>query len=187
MAPVAPVAPVAETPASIVLVGMMGPGKSAVGRRLARRLGWDLLDSDRQVETLTGRTVPEIWRADGEPAFRTLESQVLADALASTAPHVIAAAGGVVLDEGNRRLLTAHRPVVWLRAPVATLIARVKRGDGRPLLADDPAEAMTRLEAIRRPLYAEVADLVVDVDNDHSADHFTEQVLRDLGLSRVAR
>jgi shikimate kinase len=169
-------------PASIVLVGMMGAGKSAVGRRLARRLGRPLLDSDRQVEETTGRTVPEIWRADGEAAFRRLESQVLADALASTTPTVIAAAGGVVLDEGNRRLLTAHHPVVWLRAPVDVLVARVKRGDGRPLLADDPAATMARLEAERRPFYEEVADLVVDVDNDHPADHVTERIARELGL-----
>jgi len=174
-------------PTSIVLVGMMGAGKSAVGRRLARRLGWDLLDSDRQVEAMTGRTVPEIWRTDGEPAFRKLESQVLADALASTTPKVIAAAGGVVLDEGNRRLLTLHHPVVWLRAPVETLITRVRRGEGRPLLDDDPAAAMTRLEAERRPLYQEVADLVLDVDNDHPADHVTERLVQALGLSDAAR
>ena len=174
-------------PSSIVLVGMMGAGKSAVGRRLARRLRWDLFDSDRQVEEMTGRTVPDIWRTDGEAAFRRLESQVLADALASTTPKVIAAAGGVVLDEENRRLLERHRPVVWLRAPVATLITRVRKGEGRPLLDDDPAAAMTRLEAARRPLYEQVADLIVDVDNDHSADWVTERVIRQLGLSVPAR
>ncbi|MEA2717123.1 MAG: shikimate kinase [Actinomycetota bacterium] len=172
---------------SIVLVGMMGAGKSAVGRRLARRLGRDLLDSDRQVEEMTGRTVPEIWRADGEAAFRRLESQVLADALASSTPRVIAAAGGVVLDEGNRRLLAAHHPVVWLRAPVATLVARVRRGEGRPLLSEDPAGTMARLEAERRPYYQEVADVVVDVDNDHTADWVTERLVRELGLSSPIR
>ncbi len=171
---------------SIVLVGMMGAGKSAVGRRLAGRLGWDLLDSDRQVEEMTGRTVPEIWRSDGEAAFRRLESQVLADALASTTPRVIAAAGGVVLDDGNRRLLSRHRPVVWLRAPVEVLITRVRKGEGRPLLAGDPAAAMRRLDAERRSLYEEVADLAVDVDNDHTADHVTERIVRALGLSAVA-
>ena len=164
----------------------MGAGKSAVGRRLARRLGWDLLDSDRQVEELTGRTVPQIWRSDGEAAFRTLEAQVLADALASPIPKVVAAAGGVVLDERNRRLLKDHRPVVWLRAPVETLVARVRTGEGRPLLADDPAGTMRRLEAERRPLYEEVADLTVDVDNDHPADHVTERIVEALGLSTVA-
>lgn len=179
--------PAAAVPSSIVLVGMMGAGKSAVGRRLARRLGWDLLDSDRQVEELAGRTVPEIWRSEGEAAFRRMESQVLADALASATPRVIAAAGGVVLDEGNRRLLAGHRPVVWLRAPVETLVARVRQGEGRPLLAGDPAGAMRRLDAVRRPLYEEVADLAVDVDNEHPADHVAERILRALGLAPVAR
>ncbi len=165
----------------------MGAGKSAVGRRLARRLSWDLFDSDRQVEAMTGRTVPEIWRSDGEAVFRRLESQVLADALASTTPKVVAAAGGVVLDDGNRRLLERHTPVVWLRAPVEVLIARVRRGEGRPLLTDDPVAAMRRLDAERRPFYEEVADLVVDVDNDHPADHVTERILRALGLSALAQ
>ncbi|HEX7277443.1 MAG TPA: shikimate kinase [Acidimicrobiales bacterium] len=173
-------------PSSIVLVGMMGAGKSAVGRRLARRLDWDLFDSDRQVEAMTGRTVPEIWKADGEAAFRRLESQVLADALGSTTPKVIAAAGGVVLDPDNRRLLGLHRPVVWLRAPVEILIARVRKGEGRPLLADDPAAAMRRLDAERRPFYEEIADLTVDVDNDHSADYVTERILRALDLTALA-
>ncbi len=181
--PAAPSSP----PSSIVLVGMMGAGKSAVGRRLARRLDWDLFDSDRQVEAMTGRTVPEIWRSDGEAAFRQLESLVLADALASTTPKVIAAAGGVVLDEGNRRLLAQHHPVIWLRAPVETLIARVRKGEGRPLLDDDPAGAMRRLDAQRRPFYEEIADLTVDVDNDHTADHVTERIVRALGLSALAR
>jgi shikimate kinase len=166
---------------------MMGAGKSAVGRRLARRLGWDLFDSDRQVEALTGRTVPDIWRSEGEAAFRRLERQVLADALASTTPKVVAAAGGVVLDEENRRLLRLHRPVVWLRAPVETLIARVRKGEGRPLLDDDPAGTMRRLDAERRPFYEEVADLTLDVDNDHSADEVTERIVRRLGLSAVVQ
>lgn len=168
---------------SIVLIGMMGAGKSSVGRRLARRLGWELLDSDRQVEEMTGRTVPDIWRTDGEAAFRRLESQVLGAALSSATPQVIAAAGGVVLDDDNRRLLKDHHPVVWLRAPVAILIARVKRGDGRPLLRDDPAGTMTRLEAERRPYYEEIADLTFDVDNEHPADDVTERILQALGLT----
>ncbi|MEA2686813.1 MAG: shikimate kinase, partial [Actinomycetota bacterium] len=83
---------------------------------------------------------------------------------------------------GNRRLLEAHRPVVWLRAPVETLIVRVRKGEGRPLLDDDPAGAMTRLDAIRRPLYEEVADLVVDVDNVHPADDVADRILSELGL-----
>ena len=76
--------------------------------------------------------------------------------------------------------------MVWLRAPVETLIVRVRKGEGRPLLDDDPAAAMRRLDAVRRPLYEEVADLVVDVDNDHTADYVTERIVRELGLSALA-
>src|SRR5205085_6672584 len=122
---------------------MMGVGKTTVGQAAAGRLGWDFMDSDRQVEARTGRSVAEIWRAEGEPGFRHLESEALADALASTRqrPAVIAAAGGTVLDAGNRMLLTEHPPVVWLRARPDTLAQRVGAGESRPLLAGDPAGA----------------------------------------------
>ncbi len=151
--------------ASIVLVGMMGAGKTSVGRRLAEVRGWEFLDSDRQVEVITGRTVAEIWRTDGEPAFRRMEAQVLADALASTSPRVVAAAGGTVLDEDNRRLMRMHHPVVWLRSRPETLVARVATGTHRPLLDEDPAGLLERLVAARRPYYEEVADVAVDVDD----------------------
>lgn len=170
---------------TIVLVGMMGSGKTSVGSGLARRLGWSFLDSDQQVEAMTGRTVPEIWRSDGEAAFRRLETQVLTDALASTTPAVVAAAGGTVLDDANRRLLAQHDPVVWLRARLDTLIARVGDGAGRPLLTDDPVRAMTRLDDERRPLYQSVADVTVDVD-EGSADENVGRVLDELGLAPSA-
>ncbi len=143
----------------------MGAGKTSVGRRLAEVRGWEFFDSDRQIEAVTGRTVADIWRTDGEPAFRRLEAQILADALASTTPRVIAAAGGTVLDEGNRRLMRMHHPVVWLRCRPETLVARVATGIHRPLLDEDPAGVLQRLEAARRPYYEEVADAVVDVDD----------------------
>jgi shikimate kinase len=114
---------------------------------------------------MTGRTVAEIWRADGEPAFRRLEAQVLAAALASTTPRVIAAAGGTVLDEENRRLLRMHTPVVWLRGRTETLVQRVMSGTHRPLLDEDPAGVLERLAAARHAFYEEVADVVVDVDD----------------------
>lgn len=144
---------------------MMASGKTTVGRRLAEVRGWEFFDSDRQIETITGKTVAEIWRTDGEPVFRRLEARVLADALASNAPRVIAAAGGTVLDESNRRLMALHHPVVWLRARPETLAARVGAAAHRPLLDEDPAGVLQRLEAVRRPLYEEVADVVIDVDD----------------------
>ncbi len=151
--------------ASIVLIGMMAAGKTSVGRRLAQSRGWQFFDSDSQVEAITGRTVAEIWRTEGEAAFRRLEAQVLADALASGTPRVIAAAGGTVLDPGNRRLIEQHHPVVWLRARPETLVGRVGSGTHRPLLDEDPVGVLSSLDALRRPFYDEVADLVVDVDD----------------------
>lgn len=150
---------------SIVLVGMMAAGKTSVGRRLARSRGWEFFDSDSQVEAMTGRTVADIWRTDGEAAFRRLEARALAEALASSAPRVIAAAGGAVVDPGNRLLIAGHHAVVWLRARPETLVGRLGSATHRPLLDEDPAAVLAALDAARRPFYDEVADFVVDVDD----------------------
>jgi len=147
----------------LLLVGMMGSGKTTVGELAATRLGWPHLDSDAEVEEATGKTVPEIFAEQGEPAFRAAETEALRRAL-ELAPVVVSVAGGAVLDAGNRSMLRDGGTVVWLRAEVATLAGRVGDGRGRPLLGDDPAGALARLDAVRRPLYAEVADAVVDVD-----------------------
>lgn len=168
-----------EAARHLVLVGLMATGKSTVGRILAETLGRPLLDSDDQVEAMTGRTVREIWRADGEPAFRRLETAALTEALADPTPSVVAGAGGVVLAEENRVLLAAdHVDVVWLRATPATLVARVAAAaDGhRPLLDDDPAGMLERMEADRRALYESVADRIVDVD-DRAPDEVAAAIL----------
>ena len=147
----------------VVLVGMMGTGKTTVGRLLADRLGRSLVDSDELIERRTGRTVREIWRTDGEPTFRVLETAALRDALAESEPLVIAAAGGVVLSARNREALReADAVVVWLRADPSVLLGRVGRDDHRPLLDDDPAATLQRMDQERDPLYREVADVVVD-------------------------
>jgi len=141
----------------------MGSGKTTVGQIVAERLGRQVRDSDEDIEAQTGRTVREIFEHDGEAAFRALESQVLADALASTVPLVIAAAGGVVLLPENRTRLRDGAFTVWLRADPAVLVDRVGTGDHRPLLADDPARVLQNLSQQRRPLYQEAADAVVDI------------------------
>jgi shikimate kinase len=141
----------------------MGSGKTTVGRRLASRLGRPFLDSDAEIESRTGRTVREIFAADGEPAFRAVEAEVLADALASDPPAVVAAAGGTVLDAGNRRRIAAAGTVVWLRADPSVLAARAATGAHRPLLDDDPAGVLATMATDREPLYREVADVEVDV------------------------
>ena len=151
-------------PCRVLLIGMMGAGKSTTGHLLAARLGWPYLDSDDEILRATGRTVPEIWKADGEAAFRAQESRVLAAATSSDGPVVIGVAGGAVLDPENRSRVQQAGLVVWLRADVAVLAPRVGDGAGRPLLEGDAAEAIRRLAAARAPVYAELADLTFDVD-----------------------
>jgi shikimate kinase len=151
-------------PRRVLLIGMMGAGKSTTGRLLAERLGWAYLDSDDEVESSTGMTIPEIWKARGEAAFRAEESRVLAEACRSDGPAVVSVAGGTVLAPANRAIIGASGLVVWLRAEVPTLVARVGTGAGRPLLDAGPAEALRRLYDERAGLYAEMADLVFDVD-----------------------
>ena len=165
----------------------MGVGKSTVGRALARRRGWDFFDSDARIEARTGRTVAEIWAAEGEPAFRRLESEVLAESLAAERPSVIAAAGGVVLDATNRARLRECQAVVWLRARPETLVPRVATGTHRPLLGSDPAGVLARLSGEREPFYAEVADVTVDVDGlaPEQVVALVEEVLGDGRLRTV--
>jgi shikimate kinase len=151
-------------PERILLVGMMGAGKTTVGRLLAERLAWDYVDSDADVEAQTGFTVPELFARQGERAFREAEAASLRRACTSPGPVVVSVAGGAVLSPENRALLRSSGRVVWLRARPETLAARVGSGAGRPLLDDDPAGALIELNAVRRPYYAEVADDTVDVD-----------------------
>ncbi len=155
----------------LVLVGLMGVGKTTVGRALADQLGRPFLDSDQMIEAATGRTVREIWRDDGEPAFRALETDVLRAALAAPEPAVIAAAGGVVLNAVNRQLLAeSNAHVVWLRADDKLLLERATRGAHRPLLDDDPAGVLATMAVERAPLYQEVADAIVTVDRRTVSD-----------------
>lgn len=162
----------------VVLVGLMGTGKTTVGRILAERLHRTLHDSDLVIEARTGRTVRQIFQDDGEPAFRELETDVLLEALADTTPAVIAAAGGVVLSERNRvALVTAPAKVVWLRADPENLVDRVRTGVHRPALDDDPEGALRRMHETREPLYRQVADMIVSVDG-RSVHEVAEAILR---------
>jgi shikimate kinase len=146
----------------VVLVGMMGVGKSTVGRRVAHALDRPFVDTDAEVEARTGRSIADLFATDGEPAFRTIEATIVADLLAVTDPSVIAAAGGVVLDPRTRALLRAAGTVVWLQATVDVLVGRVANGSHRPALADDPRGTLERMRGDRQDLYAEVADIAID-------------------------
>jgi len=161
----------------LVLVGLMGTGKSTVGKRVAATLGRPFLDSDELIEHATGRTVRQIWRTDGESAFRVLETDALRGALASEPPAVIAAAGGVVLSAANRDALNdADATVVWLSADPEVLINRATRGVHRPLLDDDPQAALRAMAAERADLYRAVADVTIDV-SDREVDDVVQTVL----------
>ncbi len=147
----------------VVLVGMMGSGKTTVGRSVASRLGVDFVDTDDLVVARAGKSVRDIFATDGEAAFRTLESKVLAESLESPGDVLVAAAGGAILSESNRTALRAHADViVWLDADVSTLGERASRGAHRPLLDGDVEERLTALDGERRVLYRSVADVRID-------------------------
>lgn len=147
----------------VLLVGMMGSGKSTVGRALASLLGWRYLDNDEQLRLATGRDTRAVQEREGEAALRRAESAALSVALTTPGPLVSSIAAGVVLDPLDRARLRGGGFVVWLRGRVETLAARVA-GTDRPWVGDDPAGAIHRLSAGRADLYAGVADLVVDID-----------------------
>src|ERR1700752_148651 len=144
---------------TLVLVGMMGAGKTSVERRLATILGVPFRDADVQIEAAAGSTINDIFERFGEPAFRDGERKVIARLL-SDPPHVLAAGGGAFVDPETRQRIKDSAVSVWLRAPLELLIQRVLRKDTRPLLRDTVSRAtLERLLREREPLYAE-ADIV---------------------------
>jgi shikimate kinase/3-dehydroquinate synthase len=148
-------------PRGIVLVGLMGAGKTSIGRRLAARLGLPFLDADAEIERAAGTTIAEIFARYGEPAFRDGERRVISRLL-SDAPVVLATGGGAWMDAQTRALVRGRAISVWLRCPLPVLLRRVAGRDHRPLLQQgDPAEVLARLAAQRHPVYAE-ADVIVD-------------------------
>jgi shikimate kinase len=150
----------------VVLVGMMGAGKSTVGALLSTGLGTGFADSDREVERALRMKVPEIFEHRGEGEFRRAESHALEVLLGPGGPGVVAAGGGAVLEERNRELIRSRATCVWLRTGPRTLADRLGDGAGRPLLSGGVLS--DRLEALAReryPLYESVADLVVDTDD----------------------
>jgi shikimate kinase len=154
-------------PTHIVLVGLMGTGKSSVGRQLASVLHRPFVDTDKKVEARAGKNVRDIFETEGENAFRSLESQIVADVLHSQNSSVIAAAGGVVTQEVNRDVLLRQREdgrcvVVWLQADMNELLGRVKKGVHRPLLDADPSGTLASMARDREQFYEQVASVVVD-------------------------
>lgn len=161
---------------NLFLVGMMGAGKTTVGRMLARRLKRAFYDSDQEIERRCGVRIPVIFDIEGEAGFRAREAQVIA-ALAALEGIVLATGGGAVLAEDNRRCLAARGTVLYLHARPADLWARVRHDRNRPLLATpDPLQKLEQLYAVRDPLYREIADLVLDT-GAQSAQALGKQLL----------
>ncbi len=164
-------------PRSVVLVGLMGAGKTAIGRRLAGLLGLPFRDSDAEIEAAAGRTVPELFSQFGEAHFRAGERRVVRRLLDGP-PIVLATGGGAFMDPATRATVRQRGTSIWLRAPLPVLLRRVARRRNRPLLAGgDPAATLSRLMELRHPIYAE-ADIVVDC-----ADDFPDQMTRRVAVA----
>lgn len=147
---------------NIYLVGMMGAGKTTVGKLLARRLRRRFIDADQEIERRCGVRIPVIFDIEGEAGFRGREAQIIAE-LTSLDGVVLATGGGAVLSAENRRLLASRGTVVYLRAQPADLYQRVRQDKNRPLLATgNPRARLEELYAQRDPLYRDVADLVIE-------------------------
>ncbi len=149
-------------PENIFLVGLMGAGKSTVGRLLARRLSKRFVDTDHEIEKRNGVTIPVIFEIEGEDGFRRREQEVLAD-LAQEQGLVLSTGGGIVLRPENREALRNHGFVVYLNARPELLAERTKHDRSRPLLnVEDPLARLRQLHAVRDPLYREVAHAIVE-------------------------
>lgn len=165
---------------SIALVGLSGVGKSTVGHELAARTRLPLLDTDALIVQETGQSVAALFAAHGEAYFRNLETAALRKAL-ERSPAIIATGGGIVLDSANRVLLREHCQVLWLDAPTALLVARLRAHDEeRPLLtSDDLHSRLEHLRVARAPLYAEVAHIQIDTSRQ-SMQQIADAVLEGL-------
>jgi shikimate kinase len=170
-----------STDRPIVLVGLMGVGKSTVGRRLAKRLNLDFVDSDAEIERVADYTIPEIFDRFGEPSFRDGERRVIAR-LIEGPPKVIATGGGAFMNDDTRALILERCLVIWLDADVGTLAERVSRRDTRPLLREkDPMALLKDLAEVRNPVYS-LAHLHVRSDGSPHA-RTVERILKALSAS----
>jgi shikimate kinase len=147
---------------NIFLVGLMGAGKTTVGRALARKLNKQFIDSDHEIEARTGASIPLIFEIEGEDGFREREAETIRD-LVTRQGIVLATGGGAILREDNRRCLKEHGTVIYLRASIDSILQRTSHDKNRPLLQTaNPRERLEELTRVREPLYREVADIIVE-------------------------
>lgn len=171
---------------NIFLVGLMGAGKTTIGRLLARRLGMHFVDSDHEIEARTGASVPWIFEIEGEPSFRRREADMIRELTAGSG-LVLATGGGAVLNPDSRRLLSERGTVIYLRASVNSILARTSHDKNRPLLQTaDPRKKLEDLTAQREPLYREIADLVIDTGRPN-VQSMVQTILDQLAAIEAAR
>ena len=171
---------------NIFLVGLMGAGKTTIGRMLARRLGMQFVDSDHEIEARTGASVPWIFEIEGEPSFRRREADMIRE-LTAASGLVLATGGGAVLNPDSRRLLSERGTVIYLRASVNSILARTSHDKNRPLLQTaDPRKKLEDLTAQREPLYREIADLVIDTGRPN-VQSMVQTILDQLAAIDTAR
>jgi len=164
---------------NIFLVGPMGAGKTSIGRQLAEALGMEFLDSDHEIEARSGATIPWIFDVEGEEGFRKRE-QAMIDELSKRNNVVLATGGGAVLSEANRNCLKIRGTVIYLSANIEQLLERTQRDRNRPLLqTENPRAKLEELMQIREPMYREVADIVLETD-DNSIRHAVNQIIKQL-------
>ena len=160
---------------SIVFVGLMGAGKTAIGRKVAAALGLPFADSDHEIETASRMAIPELFELYGEAEFRALEQRVIARVLES-GPQVLSTGGGAFMNEQTRAAIAGHGVSVWLKADIEVLMERVAKKQNRPLLKSaDPRAVMERLMAERYPVYA-IADVTV-LTRDERKEVIAEEVI----------
>ncbi|MCC6205051.1 MAG: shikimate kinase [Hyphomicrobiales bacterium] len=163
---------------SIVFIGLMGAGKTAIGRKVAATLGLPFLDSDQEIEAVSRMTVPELFERYGEPEFRALEQRVIARIL-EQGPQVLSTGGGAFMNEQTRSLIAGSAVSVWLKAEIDVLMDRVSKKQNRPLLkAPDPRTVMERLMTERYPVYA-TADVTVPT-RDEKKEIISAEVINSL-------
>jgi shikimate kinase len=167
---------------TIVMVGLMGAGKTSIGRRLAQRLGLAFVDADHEIETAAGCTIEEIFERYGETAFRDGERRII-HRLLERPPHVLATGGGAFMDPETRARIKAAGISVWLKADLEVLVRRVSRRGNRPLLKrGDPRDVLAKLMEQRYPIYAE-ADICID-SVDAPAESTVERVIEAIDRHR---